>query len=142
MDTLAFRYADASDVVALLDFWERAGENGDRPIDSPDGIEVLMEKDPEALLIAVDGETIVGTVIAGWDGWRCSLYRLAVEPSRRHEGIARELVARAEDRFVELGGIRADAMVLEDNDSGTRAWMAFGYERQENWRRWVRPLAR
>jgi hypothetical protein len=31
-------------------------------------------------------------------------------------------------------------MVLVANESGQQAWAAAGYEREEHWRRWVRPL--
>ena len=69
---------------------------------------------------------IVCTVIAGWDGWRCHLYRLAVAPHRRREGIGRQLVAAAEERFGVLGGTRADAMVLDDNADAHAVWSAGG----------------
>ena len=37
-------------------------------------------------------DRVVGTVIAGWDGWRAHLYRLAVAPDLRGRGIARQLL--------------------------------------------------
>ncbi|MEU9101950.1 GNAT family N-acetyltransferase, partial [Streptomyces sp. NPDC048361] len=46
-----------------------------------------------------------------------------------------------EDRFAALGGRRADAMVLVRNELARHAWAAAGYEPQEQWRRWVKPLA-
>ena len=97
---------------------------------------------PEHVLVAVDGDEIVGTVIAGWDGWRCHLYRLAVAPSRRRQGIGRGLIDAAEERFRALGGARADAMVLDDNADAHGAWSAGGYRRQGEWSRWVKPLPR
>jgi hypothetical protein len=32
-------------------------------------------------------------------------------------------------------------MVLADNELGQSLWRATGYEPQENWRRWVKPLS-
>ena len=83
---------------------------------------------------------IVGTVIAGWDGWRCRLYRLAVAPGRRRSGIGRALIAAAEERFRILGGTRVDAMVLDDNEQAHRIWRACGYRPQGEWSRWIKPL--
>jgi hypothetical protein len=37
--------------------------------------------------------------------------------------------------------MRADAMVLDDNDGAHTAWTAAGYARQPEWSRWIRPLS-
>ncbi|MGB8650078.1 MAG: GNAT family N-acetyltransferase [Mycobacteriales bacterium] len=100
-----------------------------------------MTRDPEALLLAVVGTEIVGSVIAGWDGWRTHLYRVAVREDWRRRGISRALMARAEERFAAAGSRRADAMVLEDNRQGQAAWGALGYAPEHEWRRWVKRLA-
>jgi ribosomal protein S18 acetylase RimI-like enzyme len=137
---LSFRTAGVDDAAAVLAFWSRAAEDAHRPGDSAAAVERLIERDPDALLLAMDGDDIIGTVVAGWDGWRCHLYRLAVDPARRRLGIGRELVRRAEARFGALGGTRADAMVLDDNEPAHAAWAAGGYSRQAEWSRWVKPL--
>ena len=99
-----------------------------------------IERDPEALLIAeVDGR-LAGTLVVGWDGWRCHLYRLAVDPGRRRDGIGRALITAAENRIRSLGGTRIDAMVLDDNPGAHAIWAAGGYHRQEDWSRWVKPF--
>ncbi|MFI6644108.1 GNAT family N-acetyltransferase [Streptomyces sp. NPDC050504] len=139
MDDLRMRAAVPADLDAVLAFWKTAAE-GTSISDDRGGVERLVATDPGALLLAeLDGE-LVGTVIAGFDGWRCSLYRLAVHPEHRRRGISRALLAAAERRFAELGGRRADAMVLEANERAHAAWGAAGYERQDHWRRWVKPL--
>lgn len=131
----AARLEDVGDVVAL---WSRAGENRGRPADRPDLVRQLIERDPEALLLAVEDGEVVGTVIAGWDGWRANLYRLAVAPEHRRRGTARLLVGRAEARLKAFGATRIHAMVLEENDDGHGLWQALGYTPQPDWRRWVR----
>jgi ribosomal protein S18 acetylase RimI-like enzyme len=133
------RAAGPADVAALLAFWLVAGEPTDRH-DTHAAVARLVAHDPDAVILADDGGEIVGSVVAGWDGWRCHLYRLAVHPERRRQGIATALLAAAEERFVAVGGRRADAMVLDDNALGAGAWAAAGYARQEHWSRWVKPL--
>ena len=53
---------------------------------------------------------------------------------------ATALLAAAEERFLRLGGRRADAMVLVRNERARYAWSAAGYAPEERWRRWVKPL--
>ena len=82
----------------------------------------------------------MGTVIAGFDGWRCHLYRLAVHPEHRRRGIGAALLAAAEERFAALGGRRGDAMVLDATRRPSMPGARPGTRREEQWRRWVKPL--
>ncbi|WP_018156821.1 GNAT family N-acetyltransferase [Demetria terragena] len=112
------RTASEEDVPALIQFWALAGENAARPGDDAELVENLLRRDPDSLVVAELDGAIVGTVIAGWDGWRAHLYRLAVDPDSRGRGIGRRLVGVAEERLRSLGAIRFDAMVLSDNALG------------------------
>ncbi|GHJ44119.1 N-acetyltransferase [Catellatospora sp. TT07R-123] len=136
---ISLRAAAPADIDAVLAFWRTAAMGSDRA-DSATAVTLLLDRDPEALLLAVDGDEIVGSLIAGWDGWRCHLYRFAVHPQRRRQGIGTALIAAAEQRFAALGGRRSDAMVLVDNELGASAWTAAGYAPQPQWSRWVKPL--
>lgn len=139
MTDLRIRAATPDDLDTVLAFWKQAAE-GTSISDDRGGVERLVSRDPEALILAeLDGE-LVGTVIAGFDGWRCHLYRLAVHPRHRRQGIGSALLTAAEERFVRLGGRRGDAMVLVRNETAQHAWRAAGYAAEEQWRRWVKPL--
>ena len=140
MPGLTLRAATSSDIHDVLAFWRTAAEDAHRPADSAQAIAALIARDPEALILALDEGTVVGSVIAGWDGWRCHLYRLAVAPTHRRRGLGRTLIEAAEERFARLGGTRADAMVLADNELAHNAWRACGYAAQSEWSRWVKPL--
>ncbi|WP_238012514.1 GNAT family N-acetyltransferase [Dactylosporangium sp. AC04546] len=134
------RAADEADIPALLAFWKLAAEDTNRVDDDTAAVAALIRRDPEALVLAVDGDEIVGSLIAGFDGWRCHLYRFAVHPDRRRQGIGKLLLDAAEARFRSFGGRRADAMVLDDNTLAHHAWSASGYRAQPEWRRWVKGL--
>ncbi|MFE3764635.1 GNAT family N-acetyltransferase [Streptomyces sp. NPDC059104] len=140
MTEFEIRTAAAADAENVLAFWKEAAE-GTSITDDVDGVTRLIARDPRALILAESDGVLVGSVIAGWDGWRASLYRLAVLPARRRQGIASALLEAAELRFVAAGGRRGDAMVLEANERAHRMWAAAGYEREDRWRRWVKPFA-
>lgn len=140
MNDFTLRTAKTSEAAEVLTFWQDAAENDNRPADTTASVQALITRDPQALILALDGGQIIGTVIAGWDGWRCHLYRLAVAPDRRRAGIGRLLIAAAEQRFRKLGGSRVDAMVLDANERAHGVWAAHDYAPQDNWSRWVKPL--
>ena len=96
----------------------------------------LLARDPDALLVAVDDDGLAGTVIVGWDGWRCHLYRMAVADTHRRRGVGAALVDAALERARALGVRRLDAMVADDNDLGIAFWEACGFERYDHDTRW------
>jgi ribosomal protein S18 acetylase RimI-like enzyme len=133
--------ATPGDVPELLALWAVAAENDSRPGDTAQAVLTLLDRDPGACLIARQGDRIVGTLVAGWDGWRAHLYRLAVHPAMRRQGIAQALLDAGAARLRSLGATRLDAMVLEGNERGQALWQAAGYSPQARWRRWIKPVA-
>lgn len=138
-DGLTIRNAQSADLPAVLNLWGAAGAVPSAT-DDLDGLERLLRRDRESLLLAESGAEIVGTLIAAWDGWRGSFYRLAVEPGRRRHGIATALVRAGEDRLLRQGARRLTAIVAADEEGAMALWQSVGYTRQADRARFVRTV--
>ncbi len=124
---LEIRAATAADVGAVLDLWERSGTH--RTVtDDVAGVTLLLEDAPGSLLMALESGVVVGTVIAGWNGWRGGIYRIAVAPAHRRVGVARALLSAAVERLEALGARRIDALVVKDDDLARSFWEALAPE--------------
>jgi ribosomal protein S18 acetylase RimI-like enzyme len=136
-DRWAIRSAGEEDIASVLDLWATAG-SVPTVSDSPEGLARLLAADPRALLVAERGGVLVGSLIAAWDGWRGSFYRLAVSPEHRRNGLATMLLREGERRLRERGAVRLTAIVADDEAGAMDFWRAAGYERQQHRARFVR----
>jgi ribosomal protein S18 acetylase RimI-like enzyme len=76
-------------------------------------------------------------VIAAWDGWRGSIYRLAVTAAHRRSGLGRALLLAAEQRLAELGAARLQATVVESHEAALGFWQTSGWYQQTDRLRFV-----
>src|SRR6266700_2382800 len=95
---VTLRSARPDEAQPILDVWREA-EAEPTTTDDPERVRRLMTADADALIVAEEDGRLVGTVIAGWDGWRGNIYRLAVVPDRRGQGLGRRLVEHAVRRL-------------------------------------------
>lgn len=82
------------------------------------------------LLVAVEAERVIGTLMLGYDGHRGWLYRLAVDEAARRRGIGRQLVRRAEALLSELGCAKVNLQLHAHNHAAARFWESVGYGRE------------
>jgi ribosomal protein S18 acetylase RimI-like enzyme len=123
------RAAREADLAEVLRLWRRASAEPSHT-DDVGSLAGLLAHDPGALLVADGGGGLVGSVIAGWDGWRGSVYRLVVAPSHRRTGLGRRLVTEAEGRLSERGAVRMQAIVVQTHGPAVGFWRASGWEEQ------------
>ena len=137
--TLTIRRGTVDDAPAVLTLWLDADAEPTHT-DTATDLTKLIAHDPDALIVAVDVDhgRVVGSVIAGWDGWRGSIYRLAVLPSHRRRGLGRQLLAAAESRLRAVGAVRSQAIVVETDGQATAFWRASGWQQQAERLRFVR----
>src|SRR5260370_35664093 len=112
-----------------------------RPTATLPDVQRIAREHPDTLLVGEEDGRLIGTVIAGWDGWRGGIYRLAVLPECRRRGVAQALVAEAERRLVARGARRLSAMVARDEVQARAFWDAApGCGRDARWHRYTKDI--
>jgi ribosomal protein S18 acetylase RimI-like enzyme len=137
---LEIRTAGRDDFESVLAVWAVARSPAASTTDDVEVLGALLDRDPDALLVAVAGGRVVGAMIVGYDGWRGGMYRLGVVPSMRRRGVARALVSAAHERLRRLGARRVGAHVAPDEADAVALWESAGYAYQPEVARFVRNL--
>lgn len=137
---VAIRRCRAEDAPAVLELWAGARSDHASTADRLEDIEALLAGSPAALLVAEVEREIVGALIAGWDGWRGNMYRLAVRDGRRREGIGLALVRAGEDYLRQCGVRRITALVAFEDEAAGGFWESAGYPQDREIGRRVRNL--
>jgi ribosomal protein S18 acetylase RimI-like enzyme len=122
----------------VLRLWETSRSAASQTPDTREALEALLDR--SLLLLAVDDDEVVGTLVVGWDGWRGNMYRLAVRADHRRRGIALALVDAGHDHLRSVGARRITALVGAEEDEAASLWCAAGYEFDERIVRFVRNL--
>jgi ribosomal protein S18 acetylase RimI-like enzyme len=87
-----------------------------------------MRFQPDLMLVALEGRLVVGSVMAGYEGHRGWISRIAVLRAHRHKRIGRTLLSEAESRLAVLGCIKINLQVLETNSAVVQFYEKAGYE--------------
>jgi ribosomal protein S18 acetylase RimI-like enzyme len=118
------------DVPALVALWDACGLT--RPWNDPVRDATLaIDGATSAILGVRDGDTLIASVMTGFDGHRGWVYYLAVAPERRREGLGRLLMAAAEAWLCDRGAPKLQLMVRTSNAEALGFYEALGMEQQE-----------
>ena len=90
-------------------------------------IAAKTKEHPELFLLARDGKRVVGSVMAGYDGHRGWLYRVAVAKTHRHQGVGAALIHEAEQLLWALGCVKINLQVRGTNQGVTAFYRNLGY---------------
>ncbi|HSR93690.1 MAG TPA: GNAT family N-acetyltransferase, partial [Solirubrobacterales bacterium] len=134
------RLCRRQDAQAILELWNRERSEHASTTDRLEDVERLIAGSPAALLVAEREGEIVGALIAGWDGWRGNMYRLAVRAGHRRTGIGIALTRAGEEYLRECGARRVTALVAFEDDAAGSFWDSAGYPQDRDIGRRVRIL--
>lgn len=118
------------EAVAAAALWDLCGLT--RPWNDPAADIALALATPQATIFADRHDSeLVGTVMMGVDGHRGWIYYLAVAPTRRGQGLARQLMGEAEAWIAAQGVTRVNLMVRADNAAVVGFYAHLGYRRSD-----------
>jgi ribosomal protein S18 acetylase RimI-like enzyme len=123
-----FRESDEASVVAL---WHAVFPD-DPPWNEPTLVvqrKLAVQRD--LFLVAIRRDRLVGTALAGFDGFRGWVYHLAITPDERGHGFGRSLMGEVEDRLRALGCPKLNLQVRAANHGVVAFYRDLGYSVEE-----------
>ncbi len=120
--------ADRSSVVAL---WETVFPD-DPPHNAPSKVfDAKLAVQDDLLLVAVDENAVIGTTMAGYDGFRGWLNRVAVLPQHQRRGVATALVHHAMRQLRTAGCTKVNIQIRSTNAEVRGFYESLGFDVEE-----------
>lgn len=121
--------ADRSSVIAL---WETVFPD-DPPHNAPAKVfDAKLAVQDDMLLVAVEDGAVVGTTMAGYDGFRGWLHKVAVSPQHQGRGLATALVRHAIRILRSAGCIKINLQIRATNLEVREFYQSLGFEIEDN----------
>jgi predicted N-acetyltransferase YhbS len=123
---VSIRLSEPQDADGVRALWESVfGYSQFR--NAPERVLKALVEWKTTILVACEGDAVVGTLVVGYDGHRGWLYRLAVAPGLRRRGIATSLVREGESVLRRLGCAKVNLQILDVNHDAQNCWTTLGY---------------
>ena len=119
-----------SEEAAVIALWEACGLT--RTWNDPaKDIARKLTTQPKLFFVARLGQSIIGSVMAGYDGHRGWVNYLAVAPNMQRRGIGQQLMARVEQALADLGCPKLNLQIRATNQPAAAFYQALGYQTDE-----------
>ncbi len=125
---MTIRTMNIEDYEKVYDLWiHTKGMGLNTTVDSKEGIEKYLHRNPNKCFVAEDNGEIIGVIMSGHDGRRGFIHHTTVNTEYREKGIGKKLVDSALTAL-EAEGIHKVALVaFEKNTLGNIFWENVGF---------------
>ena len=120
------------DRLGVIDLWAAAFPADPVHNQSAGMIDRKLRVQPELFLVARDADVVVGAVMAGYDGVRGWIHRLAVRESAQRRGVGTALLRAAEAGLARLGCPKVNLQIRSTNAGVIAFYRSAGYEVDDN----------
>ena len=130
---MIYRLLTSADYDQLRALWlSTPGMGLNTTDDSREGVARFLARNPASCFAALDGDALVGVIMAGHDGRRGYIYHTAVRADLRGRGIGRALVERALDALRREGINKVALVAFTRNVQGNAFWARMGFEERRD----------
>ena len=139
---ITIRPCSSNECAIILRLWKDA-EVTPSITDDIEELKRLVMENSELFLVAEHNGRVVGTVVGGWDGWRGNIYRLAMLPEYRRQGLGKALVQEVEHCLSARGARKISVLVEHEDTLAVSFWDSLediGYERDPRMVRYVKTI--
>ncbi|MGC8497142.1 MAG: GNAT family N-acetyltransferase [Thermoplasmata archaeon] len=127
-----FKFLDASYYSKIIELWNKAGlDFKPHGRDSLENIKTQIERHPDMILGALDNGKLVGVTFITDDGRKGWINRLAVDPAYQRKGVAKNLIATAEQIFKSKGIKLYAALIEKENDKSQNLFLKMSYKKTD-----------
>jgi GNAT superfamily N-acetyltransferase len=136
---IAVRTAEPAHLDGILELWRAAGHR-QSATDNAESLAAVLDHPNATILVALDGDTLVGSALPAWDGWRCTVHRVVLHPQwQEHEEIGLALIAAAVEWLSQFG-VKTVSAPVGDTAAAQRLWKRAGFGHDAQTQRFVQDI--
>jgi ribosomal protein S18 acetylase RimI-like enzyme len=124
--------ASSSDIEAIDALWREAFADDEPRHRAAATVPVKLAFQPGLFLVAREEGRVIGSIMAGYDGYRGHINRMAVSKSHRRRGIGILLMREAEARLRALGCAKINLQIRAGNNEVAGFYRKLGYAMEEH----------